>query len=321
MASCDRSHDQSWRAATDRTINRCVRRQIARPSRHLRPIVRLVVPHVAKSCDKSGQVSSSRFTERDVSRRVAPPIVRRHDQLHDQSLYTCIVIDDNDIERVTHAKVSGVTLSADLSWNAHVDMIVSKARKRVFTIYQLKRAGIIQCDLLRVSVIRPVLEYACPVWHTSLPMYLSDNIETIQKRCLRTILPWHSYDEARSISNLPTLFERRTKLCQSYFRKMHNADHKLNKLLPNQRYIPYGLRTHNTLPVPLARTDRFRRSLIPWGLANWQHNCVIIEFYSELLYTILIIYLNRRVIYLLQLSWYFYAVYLLCFNFWSFNFF
>ena len=100
-------------------------------------------------------------------------------------------------------------LSSDLTWNAHVDTIVSKARKRVFTIYQLKRAGIRQCDLLRVyvSVIIPVLEYACPVWHTSLPMYLSDNIDTIQKRCLLTIFPGHSYDEARSISNLPTLFE------------------------------------------------------------------------------------------------------------------
>ena len=83
-----------------------------------------------------------------------------------------IVIDNNDIERVTQAKVLGVTLSSDLHWNAHVDTIVSKARKGVFTIYQLKRAGIRQCDLLRVyvSVIRPVLEYACPVWHTSLPM-------------------------------------------------------------------------------------------------------------------------------------------------------
>ena len=187
-----------------------------------------------------------------------------------------IVIDDNDIERVTKAKVLGVTLSSDLSWNAHVDMIVSKARKRVFTIYQLKRAGIRQCDLLRVyvCVIRPVLEYACPVWHTSLPIYLSDNIETIQKRCLRTIFPGHSYDEARSISNLPTLFERRTKLCQSYFWKKYNVDHNKPIIISLywHRNIPYGLRTHNTLPVPLSRTDRFRRSLIPWGLANWQHN-------------------------------------------------
>ena len=50
-------------------------------------------------------------------------------------------------------------------------------------------AGIRQCALR-------------PVWHTCLPMYLSDNIESIQKRCLRTIFPGHSYDEARSISNL-----------------------------------------------------------------------------------------------------------------------
>ena len=63
-----------------------------------------------------------------------------------------IVIYNNDIERVTQAKVLGVTLSSDLTWNALVDTIVSKARKRVFTIYQLKRAGIRQCDLLKPSV-------------------------------------------------------------------------------------------------------------------------------------------------------------------------
>ena len=125
-----------------------------------------------------------------------------------------------------------------------------------------------------VSVIRPVLEYACPVWHTSLPVYLSDHIATIQG-CLRTIFPGYSYDETRSISNLRTLFKRRTKLCQSCFWKMHNADHKVNKLRPNQRNISYGLITHNNLPVSQARTVRFRdfrRSLTPWDLAHWQHD-------------------------------------------------
>ena len=41
-------------------------------------------------------------------------------------------------------------------------------------LYQLKRAGIGQHDLVTiyVSVIRPVLEYACPVWHTNLNNHL-----------------------------------------------------------------------------------------------------------------------------------------------------
>jgi len=55
-----------------------------------------------------------------------------------------IYMNGNYIERVSQAKVFGVTILSDLSWNAHVDEIISKARKKVYMIYQLKRAGINQ---------------------------------------------------------------------------------------------------------------------------------------------------------------------------------
>ena len=45
------------------------------------------------------------------------------------------------------------------------------------------------------NVVRPVLEYACPVWHTNLPKYLSENIEMIQKRALKSIFPNKGYDD------------------------------------------------------------------------------------------------------------------------------
>ena len=35
------------------------------------------------------------------------------------------------VEQVEHAKLIGVTLSNDLTWNKHVDSIVIKAAKRV----------------------------------------------------------------------------------------------------------------------------------------------------------------------------------------------
>ena len=41
-----------------------------------------------------------------------------------------------------------------------------------------------------------VVEYACPVWHTNLRIYLSDNIEMLQKRAVnsvKVIFPCMSY--------------------------------------------------------------------------------------------------------------------------------
>ena len=58
-------------------------------------------------------------------------------------------------------------------------------------LYQLKRAGIGQHDLVTiyVSVIRHVLEYACPVWHTNLNKHITESIETVRKRALKCIYP------------------------------------------------------------------------------------------------------------------------------------
>ena len=84
-------------------------------------------------------------------------------------------------------------------------------------IYQSKRVGINLIDLVRmyVSVIRPVVEYACPVWHTNLPKYLSNNIEIIQKRCLKTIFPGFTYEDILQMVNLPTLHDRCNAICKA----------------------------------------------------------------------------------------------------------
>ena len=101
-----------------------------------------------------------------------------------------ILIEGNVVERVDHVKLLCFTLSNDLTWKRHVDNIVKKAGKRIYMPYQLKRAGVNETDLVTIyiSVVRPVVEYACPVWSTNLPVYLSDNIEIIQKRAVRAIV-------------------------------------------------------------------------------------------------------------------------------------
>ena len=152
-----------------------------------------------------------------------------------------INIDGADIERVTQAKVLGVTVSPNLSWNAHVDNIVTKANKRVDMPYQLKTAGIRQSDIVKIylSVIRTLLEYACPVWHTGLLNYLSYSIEIVQKRALKCIYPGLSYNDIWNITKLPTLVQRRDSLCREYFQKIQKESHRLNHLLPNVKNVVY----------------------------------------------------------------------------------
>ena len=57
--------------------------------------------------------------------------------------------------------------------------IIKKVSSRLYFLSQLKRSGVKRTELLLFSLIciRPVTEYACPVYHDSLPHYLHSDIE------------------------------------------------------------------------------------------------------------------------------------------------
>ena len=58
-----------------------------------------------------------------------------------------VVIGGECIKVVTDAKLLGVTISSDLSWNAHITEVIKKAAKRLYFLIQLKRARVSQKDL------------------------------------------------------------------------------------------------------------------------------------------------------------------------------
>jgi len=78
-------------------------------------------------------------------------------------------------------------------------------------------AGVLINDIVRVycSIIRSILEYACPVWHIGLTKKLSKDIERVQKRCLKLLHPSISYPEALIKSGLDRLDHRRDMITQS----------------------------------------------------------------------------------------------------------
>ena len=108
-----------------------------------------------------------------------------------------VIANEQFFELVTSAKILGVTVTDDLKWNAHVNNIVLKASKRLYLLRLLKRADLDVKSLIQFycTCIRSILEYACQTFHSSLPQYLSDDIERIQKRTLRIIFPDQHYNE------------------------------------------------------------------------------------------------------------------------------
>ena len=102
-----------------------------------------------------------------------------------------ILIEDKQLERVSTYKLLGVHISNDLTWNNHTDYLSKKAAKRIYFIRQPKRAGVAVRELVHIYVasIRSVIEYAAPVWFFPVPAYLIGQLEAIQRRGLKIILP------------------------------------------------------------------------------------------------------------------------------------
>jgi hypothetical protein len=108
--------------------------------------------------------------------------------------------------------------------------------KRLHALRLLKRSSIPSSKLVRVSYtcIRPILEYSCEIWHHSLPQYLSDQIERIQRRVLRIIFPDCCYDIAMDRAGVVSLFIRRETICKIFFERMRILTKHIN-------YIPLSL--------------------------------------------------------------------------------
>ena len=54
-----------------------------------------------------------------------------------------LTISGKELERTTCAKVLGVMASSDLSWQAHIDYIRPDAKRRLYFLTMLKRAGLL----------------------------------------------------------------------------------------------------------------------------------------------------------------------------------
>ena len=105
--------------------------------------------------------------------------------------------------------------------------------------------------------IRSVLEYAMQVWQ-DVPAYLSDTIESIQRRSLRIIFPNSSYQQAIDQANLTSLADPRIFICKKLMADMRNESTPISFLTPQvmTRSIPCQLRSGNTKTTTMMKRTK-----------------------------------------------------------------
>ena len=141
------------------------------------------------------------------------------------------------ISRVYQYTYLGVTLSADLSWDKHIHVLCTKAKKMLGLSYRSFYPNTSASSLLKLysSLIRPLLEYACQVWNP----YLTKNIEKLERVqvfALRLCVKQRDldYPSLLFISDLPTLAAHRKyfSLC-SMFKIINQLMH-----FPQDVFVP-----------------------------------------------------------------------------------
>ncbi|KAK8371871.1 hypothetical protein O3P69_011858 [Scylla paramamosain] len=146
-------------------------------------------------------------------------------------------LDANPIPCVDIAKVVGLVMNSNLTWQDHVDHIVKKASKLFFMLFKQGR--------LRQ--------------HSNAS---AANTASVSTRS------YNSYIATLTTFGLPSLEDRRGQLTLSFGEKMKENDHL--QLLPQRAPSRYQTRHSARLPPVRCRTERYRNSTIPYvtRLAN-----------------------------------------------------
>ena len=103
---------------------------------------------------------------------------------------TRIYVNNTQLECVNSTTLLGVKIQDDLRWESNTNAIIKKAYSSMRIITNLIKFNVSTRDLIIIYIIyvRSVLEYCCTVWHNSLTIEQSTDIERVQKVAIRTIL-------------------------------------------------------------------------------------------------------------------------------------
>ena len=189
-------------------------------------------------------------------------------------------LNGNEIPVVRKIKLLGVIITDDLRWEENTSLICPKVESKFYLISKLKSFGLQIDELLNIwkVMVRPITEYAAPLWHSGLSNTDINKIEDLQKTALGMILGTVyieykryykfrnkpvSYDIALQKYGLTTLLQRREVLTQKFaLDTVKNPNHR--NMFEFVQAKNMTTRYCHTIQEKFCKTDRYYNSAIPF---------------------------------------------------------
>lgn len=179
------------------------------------------------------------------------------------------------LDAVSSYKYLGVVFTSDLRWNEHTTYITNKAMKKLGYLRRTLGNSTKEVKLLAYKTyIRPVLEYAAPVWDPYTRTNI-DKLERVQRKAVRFIFNSYSWRvspssllQAANLEKLETRRHRdRLKLFYLIYHDKLGID-KANYLTMTDRRPTRSYHTKKVTDFS-CRTDVFKHSFFPQTVASW----------------------------------------------------
>ena len=178
----------------------------------------------------------------------------------------------------TNTKYLGITISSDLKWNKHIDIITAKATRILnFIRRNLKRCPQKLKEKAYLTYVRPQLEYCSTVWDPHTKENIT-KIDKIQNRAAR--FTTNNYQQTASVSemvrnlNWPPLQQRRQYFNLVLFYKVVNRFICIPRtILPPPISSIHNTRHSHTKQflIPQCRINAYKFSFIPRTTIVWNH--------------------------------------------------
>ena len=187
-----------------------------------------------------------------------------------------VLLNQTQIAEVNSHKHLVITFSNDCTWHEHLELVKSKAWKRINIMrklkFQLDRKSL---QTIYFSFIRPLLEYADVVWN-NCTQYESNELDKVQNEAARIVTgatKLASIDSLHTETGWETLGSRRKNHKLTMFYKMKNGlcPDYLVSLVPATvgSASQYPLRNSTDLQTLNSNSCLYNTSFLPSAVRDW----------------------------------------------------